>query len=347
VLFISSLQGVLQQFNPSIYISLAFLFGIAAQFRAMDGYSLVRRVISNLERRFGILYAVVIITAVLSPLILNDVVILILTPVLARYAKQFKVDIAPLLVAEITFTNIASSLTPLGNPQNILLWQASGLSAGSFVAGTWFPLLLSGLLSAALLYPLSRREGGSREFSAPAGSFYPALYLLAVVVTIFSSDLLGIPDTLALGISFLIGFLFTFRSLVGISREFDLRSLLTLFLLVASVTAIAAVARPILEGYASMAASGNQPFSALFVGGLSNVISNVPTTQLLLSLSSIHSSVAPKIAVEAGLAGNLDPIASFANILALILVKRAGLPIRKAVILQLGIGIVSFLPAFL
>jgi Na+/H+ antiporter NhaD/arsenite permease-like protein len=104
----------------SLYISLAFLFGIAAQFRAMDGYSFLRRVIAIFERKIGILYTVVIVTSLFSPLILNDVVVIILTPVIIRYSKQFKVDIAPLLIAEITFKNIASSVTPLGNPQNIL-----------------------------------------------------------------------------------------------------------------------------------------------------------------------------------------------------------------------------------
>ena len=114
--------------NPdlSILLSLALLFGIAAHFRAMDGYSFLRRLISVLEQRIGALYAVVLVTAVISPFVLNDVVILVLTPVLVRYARQFKVDVAPPLVAEISFTNIASSLTPLGNPQNILLWQGTG-----------------------------------------------------------------------------------------------------------------------------------------------------------------------------------------------------------------------------
>jgi Na+/H+ antiporter NhaD/arsenite permease-like protein len=53
------------------------------------------------------------------------------------------------------------------------------------------------------------------------------------------------------------------------------------------------------------------------------------------------------LAVEAGLAGNITPIASFANILALLMVKRGGLPIRKAILLQVGVGLVSFLPALL
>jgi len=49
----------------TIYLSLVLLFGIAAQFRAMDGYSFLRRTIYLLEQRIGILYAV----ALIAPLI--------------------------------------------------------------------------------------------------------------------------------------------------------------------------------------------------------------------------------------------------------------------------------------
>ena len=71
-------------FDPSIFVSLAFLFGIAANFRAMDGYSFLRSLVGLFERRLGALYAVVLVTSIFSPVILNDVVILILTPVLVR-----------------------------------------------------------------------------------------------------------------------------------------------------------------------------------------------------------------------------------------------------------------------
>jgi len=331
----------------TIFASLAFLFGIAAQFRAADGYVFLRRLIASLEGRLGILYAVVVVTAVFSPFILNDVLILVLTPVLVRYCKQFKVDITPLLVAEITFTNISSSLTPLGNPQNILLWQASGVGARDFVAGTWLPLLISGVLAVALLFPFKKRTGGAREMTTPVGSWAPAIYLLIVAAGVFSLNLLGVPDVLALAFVFVLGFAFNFRRLPQVAKEFDVRSLLILCVLVGSVLAAAAVVRPFVEHYVASAAAGEQPYSAFFVGALSNVISNVPATQLVLSTSTVTAHAAPILAVEAGLAGNIDPVGSFANVLALVMVSRSGIPVRKAIALQLVIGLVTFLPAFL
>jgi len=333
--------------DPFIFVSLALLFGIAANFRAMDGYSFLRSLISVLEPKLGVLYAVVLVTSVFSPIILNDVVILVLTPVLARYARQFKVDIAPLLVAEISFTNIASSLTPFGNPQNLLLWQASGISASRFVLGTWFPLVLSGVLTAAALYLIRKRTGGAREFSAPITARQPFLYLLGVGLAVFLLDAFGVSNALTLGVAFAIGLPFTLGSPSRFVKEFDYRSLLILYALIASVALVAASIQPVLGPYVGPAVAGNQPYSAAFVGLTSNIISNVPATQLILGTVTVLPSMAPRIAVEAGLAGNITPIGSFANILALMLARRAGLPIRRAIFLQLLFGLVSFLPAFL
>lgn len=333
--------------DPSVFISLAFLFGIAAQFRAMDGYSFLAGLISSLMRRVGLLYAVVLVAAVFSPFVLNDVVVLILTPVLIRHAKQFERDIAPLVVGEICFVNIASSLTPFGNPQNILLWVASGISVWEFVLGTWQPLLLSGILTVAVLYPFRRAKLGVDEPPVSPGPKMPLFYLIAVGLIVISLDTIGLASVFALGAAFAVGFPLTFRSPKLLVKEFDYRSLLILCLLVVAVAAIASFVQPALAQSAAAAASGSQPYSALFVGLSSNLISNVPATQLVLGIAPVTQHVAPKIAVEAGLAGNITPIGSFANILALTLVRKGGLSIKRTILLQLAVGSVSFLPAFL
>ena len=334
-------------FDPSIFASLAFLFGIAANFRAMDGYSFLRSLIGLFERRLGVLYAIVLVTSIFSPIILNDVVILVLTPVLVRYAKQFKVDIAPLVVAEISFTNIASSLTPFGNPQNLLLWQTSKISAGRFVLGTWFPLVVSGVLTAMALYIFRKREGGEREFSAPLLPRLPLGYLVAVGLTVFSLDTMGASGALTLGVAFVLGVPFTFRSPRRLLKEFDYRSLLILCVVIGSIALVAAFLQPVLVPYVGPAVEGNQPYSSLFVGLTSSLISNVPATQLMLGTVAVPQTAAPRLAVEAGLAGNITPIASFANLLALLMVRRGGLPVKRTILLQVVVGVISFLPAFL
>ena len=333
--------------DVSIFVSLAFLFGIAAQFRAAGGYSFLRGMISALEGRLGVMYAVVVVTAIFSPFVLNDVLVLILTPVLVTCSKESGADIAPLLVAEITFTNIASSLTPLGNPQNILLWQASGISAGQFVAGTWLPLAASGAVAALLLFRFRARVANEREAAPRTLPWRPAGYLVGSAALVFASSFFGVSSTVALGLAFALGFAFTLRSVGKVAREFDLKSLLILYGLVGVVALVATLIEPVLIPYVGPAASGAQPYTATFFGLVSSAISNVPATQLVLSTATVTPHAAPILAVDAGLAGNIDPMSSFANLLALLMVKRSGLPIRKAVVLQLAIGLVAFLPALL
>jgi Na+/H+ antiporter NhaD/arsenite permease-like protein len=341
------LVSVFQLFDFSIFPSLAFLFGIAAQFRAMDGTSFLQRMVGKLENRVGILYAIFLVASLFSPFILNDVVIIILTPVVVRYAKHFKVDAAPLLVAEITMTNVASSLTPLGNPQNILLWTSSRATFSQFVSGTWLPVLISGVIAAAALFPFSRRIGGAREISSSIGSVAPAIYLVIVATAIILSDFVGIPSYVSLGAGFLLGFIFTFRQPIEVVKAFDVRSLLTLYAFVGSVAVASFVLKPILVPYVQPVASGQQPYSAEFLGTVSNFISNVPATQLVLGISRVTPAVASETAVSAGLAGNISPLASFANILALQIARRGGIPLKRTIALQFVVGLLSFLPAFL
>ena len=330
----------------SIFVSLAFLFGIAAQFRALDGYSFLKGIISALQGRLGVMYAVVVVTVVFSPFVLNDVLVLILTPVLITYSKESGADIAPLVVAEITFTDIASSLTPLGNPQNILLWQASGISAGQFVAGAWLPLAASGAIAALLLFRFRGKASNQRVAAPGIVSRRSAAYLAVSAAIVFILNFVGVSSVVSLALAFVLGFAFTFRSLRRLVKEFDLKSLLILYALVGSVTLVAALIEPELLPFVAPAATGAQPYTAAFFGLVSAVISNVPATQLVLSTATVTPHAAPILAVSAGLAGNIDPISSFANLLALLMVRRSGLPIRRAIVLQVAIGLVAFLPAF-
>lgn len=334
-------------FDPGIYISLAFLFGIAAQFRAMDGYAFLRRMLASLEPRLGILYAVALVTFVFSPFILNDVLVLILTPALIKYAKEHGLDAAPLIVAEITLTNISSSLTPIGNPQNILLWTSSGIGFGEFVAGAWPYVLASAALAAVALLPLALRARGPGEQGGPVGSWSPAGYLALVTLVVLASDLVSIPTYVPLGIGFALGFAFNSSNLAGVRKEFDFRSLVTLWVFVGSVAVASYFLLPYLGPYVQPAAAGQQPYSGAFLGVVSNFISNVPATQLLIQAAGVPAAVAPKIAVEAGLAGNLGPIASFANLLALQMAAKSGVSLRRTVALQAAVGLVAFIPALI
>lgn len=67
--------------------------------------------------------------AVLATFLLNDALVLVGVPVLLAVARRLRTDPAPLLFTLAFSVTVGSVLTPLGNPQNLLVSLASGIHA--------------------------------------------------------------------------------------------------------------------------------------------------------------------------------------------------------------------------
>ncbi|VVE88894.1 Inner membrane protein YbiR [Pandoraea bronchicola] len=83
------------------------------------------------ERRLALL--MVTFAAALSTLLTNDVALFAVVPLAQSLARIAPVRIERLIIFLALAVNAGSSLTPLGNPQNLFLWQQSGMSFGAFV----------------------------------------------------------------------------------------------------------------------------------------------------------------------------------------------------------------------
>src|SRR5206468_984962 len=68
-----------------------------------------------------------IATAALSALVLNDAIALLVTPVVIRSARSLKVNPVPYLVAVAIAANVGSVATEVGNPQNAYIAIRSGI----------------------------------------------------------------------------------------------------------------------------------------------------------------------------------------------------------------------------
>lgn len=86
--------------------------------------------------------------ALLSTFLTNDVALFIIVPLTITLKKLCAIPVTRLIIFEALAVNAGSLLTPIGNPQNILLWGRSGLS---FAAFTWQMAPLAGALVASLL----------------------------------------------------------------------------------------------------------------------------------------------------------------------------------------------------
>ncbi|MCI5049038.1 MAG: ArsB/NhaD family transporter [Rickettsiales bacterium] len=87
-------------------------------------------------RPWGILLMISVITAVFSALLDNVTTVLLLVPVLLRICKELEIDPYPYLFTCIFASNIGGTATYIGDPPNILIGSALGLSFNDFLIHT-------------------------------------------------------------------------------------------------------------------------------------------------------------------------------------------------------------------
>lgn len=111
------------------------------------------------ERLLALL--LLLFAALLSAIVTNDVALFILVPISLNIGRLTGLPVGRLIIFLALAVNAGSSLTPIGNPQNLLLWQASGYSFWQFTL-MMAPLALSLLL---LILLLSSLAFGSHKLS--------------------------------------------------------------------------------------------------------------------------------------------------------------------------------------
>jgi Na+/H+ antiporter NhaD/arsenite permease-like protein len=134
--------------------TLVLLFGmmiVAAYLRLSGFFSLVtlwamRRATTPLS----LLAAVIAAAGVLSALFVNDVVCLVLAPLIVGMTRQLALPPVPYLVALATAANVGSVATLTGNPQNMLVGSFSNLSYRGFLLREG-PVALVGLVCVFLI----------------------------------------------------------------------------------------------------------------------------------------------------------------------------------------------------
>jgi len=109
-------------------------------------------------RPWGILVMLALVTAVFSSLLDNVTTVLLIAPVTLLICHELKIKPYPFLFAEIFASNIGGTATLIGDPPNIMIGSAVGLSFNDFLfnLGPVVPLIL--VITLAIFYLLWGRD---------------------------------------------------------------------------------------------------------------------------------------------------------------------------------------------
>ena len=132
--------------------TVAALTGLLALTRALEASGALARLGDWLTRRMATerraALCLVLAAALLSTVLTNDVALFVVVPLTLGVCRITEMSVAKLVIFEALAVNAGSALTPIGNPQNLFLWQLSGASFAGF---TLHMLPLVGILMLLLL----------------------------------------------------------------------------------------------------------------------------------------------------------------------------------------------------
>ena len=104
------------------------------------------------------LVALSTLTAVCSALLDNVTTVLLTVPITFNIAAQLKVDVKPFLMAQIISSNIGGTATLIGDPPNIMIGSAVGLSFGDFVMNMTGVSIVIFIITVAILMMIYKSE---------------------------------------------------------------------------------------------------------------------------------------------------------------------------------------------
>ncbi|HEX8816212.1 MAG TPA: anion transporter [Terriglobales bacterium] len=271
-----------------------------------------------------LLPAVIFACGLLSAFFVNDIVCLVMVPLVLSITRQFGVRPLPYLLAVSTASNIGSVATITGNPQNMLIGSFSGIGYRDFLLHLG-PVAVAGLFIDWLVLhwiharDLAERLPDEKQISLPPLDLSKLTKPVIVVTGVVIGFFLGVPPAMmaALGAAALL-----------ISRTLDSKKLyqdvdwgllvffVGLFLIIGGAENAGIVGKILkLAEHWNLQRLG--PFAVL-VAILSNVVSNVPAVMLLKTLvpgfTNTHQAWLA-LAMASTLAGNLTITGSVANII--------------------------------
>lgn len=264
-----------------------------------------------------LLALVILASGVLSALFLNDTICLMFTPLVTELTLRLRRDPIPYLIGLATATNIGSTATITGNPQNLIIGQASDISYLTFAAYLT-PVALMGLLVCWIVIIVSFRHefrGTLGTVDLPEPKIYTPLLnrTLMVVVGLLLAFLVGLPIVSSACVAAGLLLVSRLRPAKLLELDWGLLAFFGGLFVVTGAIEATGLSERLFDAIAPVMRGGVAPLS-LVAAALSNMISNVPAVLLLRSEMDSQQDWLT-LAMSSTLAGNLTLLGSAANLI--------------------------------
>lgn len=301
-------------------------------------------IVRHVRHARQLLAIIMLLSAVLSALFLNDTVVLLFTPFVLLLARETRTPAIPLLLGLAVSANIGSAATITGNPQNILIGALSGLSFLHFVSAMLPTVALSLLLAWGILVWMFRQQ--LHALQALTGVPDPVPVSRRVVLMIVGLAVLfvmGVAPVVAVVGMAALTFLQRHTPSTQRLQHIDV-NLLLFFVGLFIVTGAFQQSESATHLYAYMQTHINSDLWRFGVVSalLSNLISNVPAVILLSPLVETMPSAESAwmmLATSSTLAGNTTLLASVANLIVAERAMQQGVRLSFAQYLRAGLPI--------
>ena len=316
-------------------------------------------------RSFAVTMSLAAITALLSAFLDNLTTILLIAPITFLLADALDIEAVPLLIIEVIASNIGGTATLIGDPPNIIIAGATGLSFNAFIVNLAPIVLVAFAVVVPLLYLVFRDRLQVEERNRKAVMELDALasirdsaelrrtgpVLVLTILAFFAHQALHVePATVALtgaAVGLLVTKVDLEKALSGIEWT-TLFFFIGLFVMVGALEATGAI------GHVADAVkdiTGGERAAELFgilgVAALgSAVVDNIPfTTAMIPVVRELQESAGASgddaywwaLALGACFGGNATLIAAAANVAAAGMAERAGTPIGFVAFLKVGV----------
>ncbi|MEW6134359.1 MAG: anion transporter [Bacteroidales bacterium] len=318
----------------------------------LDGFfSLIAsKTISYAGTRFRLLVIITLITGLASAFLVNDAVVLLFTPVIIILCKSADLNPVPYLIAEILASNAGSAMTITGNPQNMLIGINSGIGYSEFLIRLLPVSLLSMMVIVVVIRGLYAREFADRgrlHFQSNGFEYnyssmrWSVTVFLGVVAGFFLHHRLNLSIPLIALAGAALILIFGKIKPSKVIRQVDWVLLLffaSLFIVVHAVEKVG-ILNPFLENNVLKETSAGLGFVHLSSAVMSQIVSNVPFTIIMLPLMKAANSdiLWLSLASASTLAGNATILGAMANLIVIESAEADGIKIGFMEFLKPGL----------